>query len=73
MVKLDFEKAYDSVDHSFLDCVMKEMGFGLRWRNWMYWCISSPVMSEKNTFFGSLAQSFRGRVITGHEHCSEDL
>ncbi|KAK3227948.1 hypothetical protein Dsin_007810 [Dipteronia sinensis] len=28
LVKLDFEKAYDSVDHSFLDSIMEQMGFG---------------------------------------------
>ncbi|KAK2652395.1 hypothetical protein Ddye_012251 [Dipteronia dyeriana] len=27
LIKLNFEKAYDSVNHSFLDWVMKEMGF----------------------------------------------
>lgn len=44
-MKLDFEKAYDSVDHSFLHFVMAEMGFGSRWRMWMKWCISTPSMS----------------------------
>ena len=44
LVKLDFEKTYDSVDYSFLDFVMADMGFGLRWRFWMKWCISTPSM-----------------------------
>ena len=35
MVKLDFEKAYDSLDHKFLDSMLEDMGFGLRWRQWM--------------------------------------
>ncbi|KAK3199445.1 hypothetical protein Dsin_022860 [Dipteronia sinensis] len=30
LVKLDFEKAFDSVNHSFLEFVMNEMGFGSR-------------------------------------------
>ena len=45
MVKLDFEKAYDSLDHSFLDDMMKEMGFEWKWRQWMRSCISSPGIS----------------------------
>ncbi|KAK0607568.1 hypothetical protein LWI29_016836 [Acer saccharum] len=45
LVKLDFEKAYDSVDHSFLDFIMEEMGFGCRWRQWMKWCIATPSIS----------------------------
>ena len=30
--KIDFEKAYDHVDWDFLDHVLEEKGFGLRWR-----------------------------------------
>ena len=28
--KVDFEKAYDNVDWSFLDAIMAKMGFGVR-------------------------------------------
>ncbi|KAK0599556.1 hypothetical protein LWI29_006326 [Acer saccharum] len=45
MVKLDFEKAYDSVDHSFLDDILGDMGFGQKWRQWMRHCIVSPRIS----------------------------
>ncbi|KAK2642951.1 hypothetical protein Ddye_024714 [Dipteronia dyeriana] len=45
LVKLDFEKAYDTVDHTFLDDMLKEMGFGLKWRHWVWNCISSPKFS----------------------------
>ena len=44
-MKLDFEKAYDSVDHTFLDDIMGEMGFGRKWRLWMRSCITSPLLS----------------------------
>ncbi|KAK0603038.1 hypothetical protein LWI29_000757 [Acer saccharum] len=44
LVKLDFEKAYDSVDHSFLLEVFKKMGFGAKWIDWIKWCISSPSL-----------------------------
>ncbi|KAK2659168.1 hypothetical protein Ddye_005701 [Dipteronia dyeriana] len=45
LVKLDFEKAYDSIDHSFLDDMILGMGFGVRWRGWIRDCISSLSMS----------------------------
>ncbi|KAK2651321.1 hypothetical protein Ddye_018810 [Dipteronia dyeriana] len=45
LVKLDFEKAYDSVDHCFLDFMMDGMGFGAIWRGLVKECISSSLMS----------------------------
>ncbi|KAK2659185.1 hypothetical protein Ddye_005718 [Dipteronia dyeriana] len=45
LVKLDFEKAYDSVDHLFLDSMLKDMGFGSRWRQWVNSCILTPSIS----------------------------
>lgn len=43
--KLDFQKAYDNVDWSFLDYVLGRMGFGNVWRRWMSTCLSSAHMS----------------------------
>ncbi|KAK2640722.1 hypothetical protein Ddye_022485 [Dipteronia dyeriana] len=37
VAKLDFEKAYDNVDH-----MLEGMGFGSRWRGWINECVSSP-------------------------------
>ncbi|KAK2649624.1 hypothetical protein Ddye_017113 [Dipteronia dyeriana] len=45
LVKLDFEKAYDNVDHSFLEEMLVKMGFGSKWRNWIKSCISIATMS----------------------------
>ncbi|KAK3225502.1 hypothetical protein Dsin_005364 [Dipteronia sinensis] len=45
LIKLDFEKAYDNVDHEFLDSMMKGMGFGEKRRQWMRSCISTPMLS----------------------------
>lgn len=33
--KLNMEKAYDHVSWNFMDYMMSEMGFGLKWRKWM--------------------------------------
>jgi hypothetical protein len=40
MFKVDFEKAYDSVDWRFLDFVMQKMGFHEKWRRWRKWRMS---------------------------------
>ena len=43
--KMDFEKAYDSVDWFFLDAIMAKMGFGLPWRKWINVCASTTSLS----------------------------
>jgi hypothetical protein len=39
--KLDLEKAYDHVNWSFLMYLMEMCGFGVKWRNWVQFCIFS--------------------------------
>ncbi|MCI32279.1 RNA-directed DNA polymerase (Reverse transcriptase), partial [Trifolium medium] len=45
LFKVDFEKAYDSVDWDFLDFVMGKMHFPTKWRNWIRECISTSWVS----------------------------
>ncbi|KAK2643585.1 hypothetical protein Ddye_025348 [Dipteronia dyeriana] len=45
LVKLDFEKAYDNVDHKFLNDMMESMGSGPKWRHWICVYIYSPTIS----------------------------
>ncbi|KAK2663059.1 hypothetical protein Ddye_001633 [Dipteronia dyeriana] len=44
LVKLDFQKAYDTVDHDFCLSFGKE-GLGSKWCSWIKWCISSSSLS----------------------------
>ncbi|XP_019433997.1 PREDICTED: uncharacterized protein LOC109340726 [Lupinus angustifolius] len=43
--KVDFEKAYDSVNWSFLLYMMERMGFCVKWRNWIKSCLQSNSVS----------------------------
>lgn len=45
LFKVDFEKAYDSIRWDYLDDVMKKMGFGPRWCNWIRACLESSMSS----------------------------
>ena len=45
LLKMDFQKAYDSVDWAALDMVMAAMGFGCNWRRWVQRCMSSASIS----------------------------
>ena len=45
LIKLDFQKAYDLVNWSFLKLVMKKLGFGRQWIRWIMNCVTSASMS----------------------------
>jgi len=45
LMKMDFQKAYDTLDWSSLDMVMQEMGFGSKWRQWIMKCITGAAVS----------------------------
>ncbi|CAL5388524.1 unnamed protein product [Camellia sinensis] len=45
ILKLDFEKAYDSVNWEFLLSMMKNLGFGEKWVGWIWSCISTSRIS----------------------------
>ncbi|GJW43442.1 reverse transcriptase domain, reverse transcriptase zinc-binding domain protein [Tanacetum coccineum] len=43
--KVDFKKAFDSVNWKFLLDIMSQMGFGPKWRKWILACLSSASVS----------------------------
>ncbi|GJR98251.1 cysteine-rich receptor-like protein kinase [Tanacetum coccineum] len=45
LFKVDFDKAFDSVNWNFLMSIMTQMGFGLKWRSWIFSCLSSASIS----------------------------
>jgi len=45
LFKVDFVKAYDSVDWGYLDVVMHKMAFPVLWRKWMKECITTAAAS----------------------------
>lgn len=45
MFKVDFEKAFDSINWIYLDSIMAQMNFGVKWRNWILGCLSSSYAS----------------------------
>lgn len=45
MLKLDFEKAFDTIEHEAILQVMKVMGFTDKWLNWIQKIFSSASSS----------------------------
>jgi len=44
-VKVDFEKAYNSVDWKFLYNMLGRLGFNCKWINWIKACMKSEIVS----------------------------
>jgi len=65
LFKVDFEKAYDSIDWSYLDEVMRKMGFPTLWRKWIKECIgtttASVLVNGSPTYEFSLERGFEAR------------
>nr|ABE79576.2 RNA-directed DNA polymerase (Reverse transcriptase) [Medicago truncatula] len=45
MFKVDFQKAYDSVDLNYLDSVMRNMNFPTLWQKWIHECVGTATAS----------------------------
>ncbi|GJS41994.1 RNA-directed DNA polymerase, eukaryota [Tanacetum coccineum] len=44
-LKVDFEKAFDSLSWSFLLSIMEQVGFSSKWRKWIHSCLNSAFAS----------------------------
>ena len=47
---VDIEKAFDSINHSFLMCVLKKFGFGNDFRKWIQILMKNPESCVVNGF-----------------------
>ena len=45
LFKVDFKKAYDSVDYKYLDSVMANVNFPTIWRKWIFECVGTATTS----------------------------
>nr|GEU97720.1 cysteine-rich receptor-like protein kinase [Tanacetum cinerariifolium] len=45
LLRVDFEKAFDSLDWNFLDNIMMQMNFSQKWRMWIKGCHNSAYAS----------------------------
>ena len=43
--KVDFEKAFDSLRWDYLDLIMDNLGFGGKWRSWIFGCLHNARSS----------------------------
>ena len=57
ILKLDFEKAFDSVNWNFLLDLLNSFGFGSKWLSWIKECISTATISV--LINGSPSDQFR--------------
>ncbi|GJR98227.1 RNA-directed DNA polymerase, eukaryota, reverse transcriptase zinc-binding domain protein [Tanacetum coccineum] len=39
--KVDFEKAFNSLRWDYLDVIMEKLGFGFKWRMWIFGCLKN--------------------------------
>ena len=45
VIKVDIRKTYDSVEWVFLECMMKELGFPVKFIKWVMACVQSVSYS----------------------------
>lgn len=45
LFKVDFEKAFDSVNWEYLDSIISQLGYGEKWRMWIRGCLHSARLS----------------------------
>ena len=65
LMTVDIEKAFDSINHSFLMCVLKKFGFGNDFRKWIQILMKNPescvINGGKTTPYFKLERGTRQR------------
>ena len=56
LFKVDFDNAFDSINWEYLDSILTQMGFGVKWRSWIRGCLASSKASVSVN--GSLTKEF---------------
>ena len=63
LMTVDIEKAFDSISHSFLMCVLKKLGFGNDFRKWIQILMKNPescfINGGKTTLYFKLGRGAR--------------
>ena len=49
LMTVDIEKAFDSINHSFLMCVLKKFGFANDFRKWIQILMKNPELRVTNS------------------------
>lgn len=66
LFKVDFEKAYDSIDWKYLEEVMMKMGFPTLWRKWIKEC------DGVSDFFTGYKVGRRDNMVVSHPQFVDD-
>jgi hypothetical protein len=64
ILKLDFEKAFDKLEHSVIVDILKHKGFGAKWLKWMAMIMESGTSSVMLN--GVLGKTFHCRRGVRH-------
>jgi len=72
LFKVDFEKAYNSIDWGYLQAVMVKMGFPTLWRKWITECISTATLFVLVNLFTGYKVGSIDLTVVSHLQFADD-